>query len=196
MHSVAKTARGDHVAHLTNLWLHCLDVALSTKPWVHRHHQHHVNKIENVLHGASRSVWVESNSRSGAHVADVLKRAMQVRACFSVNDEALATSFDVTLRHDIGCVDHEVRFKRLCCVRTNCSNHVGSEGEVGHELAVHHVELNDVDAGFIKCMDFFTKLGEISGQYGGSDLNGQRHAIHPSQWGRGSPEGIARSGIA
>ncbi|MEY3657062.1 MAG: hypothetical protein RL114_1420, partial [Actinomycetota bacterium] len=45
-------------------------------------------------------------------------------------------------------------------------------------------------------MDFFTKLGEISGQYGGSDLNWQRHAIHPSQWALGSPEGIARSGIA
>ena len=121
---------------------------------------------------------------------------MQMCACFSVNDEALTTCFDIALRHDIRCVHHEVCFKRLRGVRTNCCNHVRSESEVRHELTIHDIELNDVNASLIKRMDFFTKLGEISGQYGGSDLNWQRHAFHPSQWRSMSPEGIARSGIA
>jgi hypothetical protein len=30
-------------------------------------------------------------------------------------------------------------------------------------------------------VDLFTKLGEISGQYRGGDLNRQRHEVHPSQ---------------
>ena len=116
---------------------------------------------------------------------------MQVRTCFGVHDETLATCFDVSLCHHIRCVDHEVRFKRLGGVRANCCNHVRSEREVRYELAVHNVELDDVNASLIECVDFFSELGEISGQNGGGDLNGQRHAIHPSQWARRSPEGIA-----
>ena len=166
---------------MTNLWLHCFDVALSTKTWVHSHHQDHVDKIKNVLNGARRRVWVERYSSSGTHGANVFDSAVQVRACFGVHDEALTSSFDVALRHHVRCVDHEVRFKRLGGVRTHSGNHVRSEGEVGDELAVHHIELDDVDAGLIQCMDLFTKLGEISGQYRGGDLNRQRHGLHLSQ---------------
>ena len=61
MHSVAKTARCDHVAHFTNLWLHGGDVTLTTKPRVHCHHKNHVHKIEHVFNGACWCVWVQRN---------------------------------------------------------------------------------------------------------------------------------------
>ncbi|CAB4656439.1 unannotated protein [freshwater metagenome] len=106
---------------------------------------------------------------------------MQVCACLGVHDETLAACFDVALGHHVRCVDHEVRFKWLLGVWTHSGDHVWPEGEVGDELAVHHVELDDVDASLIQCMDLFTKLGEISGQYRGGDLDRQRHGLHLSQ---------------
>ena len=106
---------------------------------------------------------------------------MQVCAGFGVNDEALTASFDITLSHHVRCEHHEVCFKRLLRIRTHSGDDVGSEREVRHELAIHYVELNDVNARLVEGMNFLAKLREIGGQNGWRNMNGQCHAIHPSQ---------------
>ena len=83
---------------------------------------------------------------------------MQVCACFGVHDEALTTGFYVTLGHDIGCEHHEVCFKRNFGERTSAGDDVGTKCEVGNKLTIHHVPLNEVDAGFIEGNNCFAQL--------------------------------------
>ncbi len=50
-------------------------------------------------------------------------------------------------------------------------NDVGAKREVRHELAVHHVPLNEVHSGCIKGRNGFTQFGEINGQHRWGDLH-------------------------
>lgn len=89
---------------------------------------------------------------------------MQVGACLGMNNESLAARLDVALRHDIRRQHHEMCLKGFLRVRANRCDDIGAKGQVGDELSVHHVKLNDVDARFIERMNFLAKFGEISGK--------------------------------
>ena len=90
---------------------------------------------------------------------------MQVVAGFGVHDEALATRFDIALGHHIGRQHHEVRFKRFFSEMPRRCNYIGPKREVGHELPVHDIPLNEVNASGVQCGNGFTQLGEIHRQH-------------------------------
>ena len=52
---------------------------------------------------------------------------------------------------------------------------VGPEREVGHELAVHDVPLDEVDAGLLQGGDLLAEPGEVGGQHGRGDLDRAGH---------------------
>ena len=83
---------------------------------------------------------------------------MQMRASLSVDDEAAAAGVDITLSQDIGREHHQVSFKGLRRVLAGRSDDIWTKGEVGNELAIHDVPLEQVDASGIKCLNFGTQL--------------------------------------
>ena len=52
---------------------------------------------------------------------------------------------------------------------------VGTEGDVGDEMPVHHVEMDPVGAGGVDGADFLTQFGEIRGQDRGRDKQRAGH---------------------
>ena len=85
------------------------------------------------------------------------QRAVEVRARFGVDDQAGTAGVDVLLGHHVGRVHHEVRLEGHGRVRSGGGDHVGAEREVGDELAVHHVPLDEVDPGRLECGDLLTE---------------------------------------
>ena len=88
-------------------------------------------------------------------------------------------------------------------------DHVGPEGEVRHEAAVHHVPLDAVDAGRLEGGDLLAQPGEVGREHRRRDLDavgrcrGGRPSVHPSAWARVvadedavDPRGHARSSPA
>ena len=55
--------------------------------------------------------------------------------------------------------------------RAGGGDDVGPEREVRHELAVHHVPLDAVDAGRLERGDLLAEAGEVGGQHAGGDLD-------------------------
>jgi hypothetical protein len=55
---------------------------------------------------------------------------------------------------------------------------VGAEGQVGDELAVHHVKLDEVHARFLQRRDLLAEAGEVGRQHGRCDLD---RASHPGR---------------
>jgi len=86
---------------------------------------------------------------------------MQVGARLCMNNETLTSCLYVALRHYVWSQNHQVSFEWLCAVRAGRSNDIGAKGEVWHELAVHNIPLNNVNAGLIESTNLFANLGKI-----------------------------------
>jgi len=57
--------------------------------------------------------------------------------------------------------------ERLGRVRAERLHHHRSDGEVGDEMPVHHVDVNPVGAGRVDGADLLAQFGEIGGKDGG-----------------------------
>ena len=104
-------------------------------------------------------------------LADVAERAVQVGAGLGVHDDDLAAGLDVLVHQLVGVHHHQVRLEGDVDVRPTGLDHVGPEGQVRHEHAVHHVELDPVDAGLLERDALLAEPGEVGRQDRRGDLD-------------------------
>ena len=100
---------------------------------------------------------------------------MQMRASLGMNNETTATGVDIALSQNIRCEHHQVGLKRLVGVFAGRGDDVGSKGEVGNELSVHDVPLEEINASGIEGLNFGSELRKIAGQDRGGDHDRQGH---------------------
>ena len=60
--------------------------------------------------------------------------------------------------------DHQMGFERPVGAVAHRRNDVGPKGEIGHETAIHHIELEAIDASFVQGNDFVAKAAEVCRQ--------------------------------
>ena len=82
----------------------------------------------------------------------------------------------------IAGLDHQVAVENLRRVRAQRRDDGRAERDVGHEMAVHHVEMNPVGAGRDDVGDLLPELGEIGGEDRGRDERSGRHAAVSLNW--------------
>ena len=113
----------------------------------------------------------------GAELADHAERAVEVGARLGVDDQPPAARLDVARRHHFGGQHHQVGLERDGDEVARRGDDVGAERQVGDELAVHHVPLDEVDAGLLQGDDLLTEAGEVGRQHRRGDLDrtGHRH---------------------
>src|SRR5438445_10550757 len=70
-------------------------------------------------------------------------------------------------------------------------DHLSPEGEVGHEAAVHDVDVNPVGTAFLEHRNFISKLREVGAQYRWSDPNAHKREAGSGKrkGGRGGDDG-------
>ncbi len=59
--------------------------------------------------------------------------------------------------------DHQVDVERLGGVRAEGLHHRRPDGDVGHEMAVHHVDVDPVRPGLVNGADFLAEAREVGG---------------------------------
>ena len=74
----------------------------------------------------------------------------------------------------IGGGDHQVRVERGAHARAEGGDHVGAQGDVGHEVAVHDVDLHPVGAGGLDGGNLLAEAGEVGGKDRGDDCRRPR----------------------
>src|SRR5690606_8605458 len=67
--------------------------------------------------------------------------------------------------------------ERKAGVRAQGFHHVRADGQVGHEMAVHDVDVDPVGARRLQGADLLAQLGEVAGQDGGADQRGGRGGL-------------------
>ena len=72
--------------------------------------------------------------------------------------------------------DHQMHVENLLGVRAERLHHVGADGDVGHEMPVHHVDMDPVAARLVDGAHFLAQPREIGGEnrWGNDDVAGHR----------------------
>ena len=87
-----------------------------------------------------------------------------MRAGFDMHGDDVGAGLGERLEIGIARRDHQMDVERLFGVRAQRLHHVRPDGDVGHEMAVHHVDMDPVGAGGVDRAHFLAQLGEIGGQ--------------------------------
>lgn len=133
-----------------------------------------------MLNLIDRCRWVEGHSSRCAEGIDVFKGPVEVGARFYMDDQACAAGLDISSCHAVWILNHQMCLKGQRSVRPRRGDDVGPEGEVGHEITVHDVPLNEVDTRCLKLCYLLAKSREVSREYRWCDLNGAGHGGNPS----------------
>ena len=65
--------------------------------------------------------------------------------------------------------DHQMHVERLGRMGAQRLHHGGPDGDIGHEMPVHHVDMNPIRARCVDRADFIAKAREIGGEDRGGD---------------------------
>ena len=144
-----------------------------------------------MLDGLGRGRRVERHRGLGAEIVDAAQGAVQVAAGLGVHDDEAAAGLDPAGEQVVGLLHHEVGLEEQVGAIAAGGDHVGAEGEVRDEPAVHHVPLDAVDAGVGEVRDRVAEPGEVGGQDRRGDLEVRsvpgradaRSVIRPSSHG-------------
>ena len=69
--------------------------------------------------------------------------------------------------------------KRFCRERPDGFDNIGAITDVGDEMPVHDIQMDQVGTGAIHSFDFLAEAGEVGGQNGGGNQNGLFHIFGP-----------------
>ena len=97
---------------------------------------------------------------------------MQVRACFGMDGDDVGSGIGEGFDIGIDRCDHQVNVKHLVAMRAQCLDHIRADGDVGHVMTIHDIDMDVVCASGINRADVNTQLGEIGGKDRRCDFNG------------------------
>ena len=100
---------------------------------------------------------------------------MQVWCSLDVDGEPIGAGLSEG-GHVAGRVaDHQVHIERQVRDAAQCPHDGRTDGDVRHEVTVHHVHVDIVRAGGLDACDRLGQVGEVGGEYGGGDFDGLDH---------------------
>ena len=123
------------------------DEALAAEAGVHRHEQHQVDLVHHVVHQRQRRGRVEHQSGLAALLADQRQRAVHVAAGLRVEADVVGAGLGEHGHQLVHRLDHEVHVDGHRHVRADRRTDHRADGQVGHVVVVHHVEVDPVGAG-------------------------------------------------
>ena len=111
-----------------------------------------------------RRAGIERDAGLLAERADRLQRAVHMRPGLHMHGDDVGAGLGEGLEIGIAGRDHQMHVEQLLGVRPQRLHHVGTDADVGHEMAVHDVDMDPVGAGRIDGAHLLAELGEIGGQ--------------------------------
>ena len=97
---------------------------------------------------------------------DVLEGAVQVAADLLLDGDHVGAGLGEGGDEGVGILDHQVAVERELGDRADGLDHGRAEGDVGDEVAVHDVDVDDGAAAALGRGDFVGEMGEVGGEDG------------------------------
>lgn len=121
--------------------------------------------VHDVLEAVERRRRVEHEARLAAERADELERAVNVAGGLRVEGDVRRARLGEIADDAVDRRHHQVHVDgRLDTVVTQRLAHERADGEVGHVVVVHHVEVDDIRASRKHICHLLAELGEVGGE--------------------------------
>ncbi len=154
-------AAANQRAHRGDLVELRLDEALAAEAGIDRHDQHEIDQVDDVLQRGDRRAGIERDAGLLAERADRLQRAVHVRTGLDMHGDDVGAGFGEGIQIGIARRDHQMHVEALLADRADRLHHARADRDVGHEMAVHDIDMDPVGAGGLDATDFVTQFGEV-----------------------------------
>jgi hypothetical protein len=147
------------------------DKGLATETWVHAHDENMVDQGKNFVERLDRCGRVNYHSGLTSMCCDQMKGAIQMDAGFLVDGDPIGTRFCKCGDKLVRSFNHEVTIERNFRDFAKRGQDRWSDGDIGDEVAIHHVDVEDGGAPCDSSLGFCAEASEVSGKDGGSELD-------------------------
>ena len=144
--------------------------ALPAEAGVDGHDEDEVEFVHDVFEAGERGGGIEDEPRFQAVVLDLLQAAVNVDGGFGMEADVVRARFGEWFDKAVHRAGHKVHVNRRgdAVVAQGFADR-RAEAEVGDEVVVHHVEVDDVRAGGEDGSHVVAEAGEIGGEDGGGN---------------------------
>ncbi len=84
-----------------------------------------------------------------------------MRPRFRMHGDHVGAGFREGLEIGIAGRDHQMHVERLVGMRPERLHHVRADGDIGHEMPVHDIDMDPVGAGRVDRAHLLAELGEV-----------------------------------
>ena len=174
MGAAALPARSRAARTSLTLRLAAWNERLPSEAGVHRHDEHEVHVAGDLLQRADRRRGIQHHSGPGAERLDGLNGAVQVRQHLDVHGDHRGAGLGKGLDVPIGVGNHQVHVERHARDPLQRAHDRNPDGDIGDEMAVHHVDMNQVGAAAFDGGNRVAKGGEVGREDRRRNLHGHR----------------------
>ncbi len=157
-------AFGTHASECGNFVQRIGDEFLTAEAGIHAHDQDVVDKIEDFGKGFDGSGGIEDYAGLAAVRSDEVKRAIEMDAGFLVDGHPVGAGFGKFGDEEIGIFDHQVAIEGDFELFPQRAHDGRTDGEIGDEVAVHDVEVEDGATAIDGLLGVNGKLREVGGE--------------------------------
>ena len=149
-----------------------VDEGLPAEAGVHGHHANQIAEVQERRRRLDRRAGIEREAGLAARRADRLQRAVRVRPGLEMRGQHIRAGLGIGVDIGIDRGDHQVHVHHGLDVRADRLAERRAEGEVRHEMPVHHVDMDPVRALRLDRLDLLPEVGEIGREDRRGDLDG------------------------
>lgn len=139
-----------------------VDKGLTTEAGVHAHNKDMMNQRKNLIEGVDRCGRVYDYSRLTSVRCDQMKGAIEMDAGFLVDGDPIRAGFGKGGDELVRPFNHEMAIERNSRDSAKRSHDGGPDCDVGDEMTIHHVHMQDRGSTFHSGLGFCTEAGEVS----------------------------------
>src|SRR5450759_2237638 len=162
---------GRHGPQAANLLGTVGDELLAPEARLDGHHVDRRDVGQDLSKRLDRGGRVDGNARLGAQLPDPHHRAVQRCRRLDLDLDEACACLDERFDEELWSLDHEVRLDRKISHLAHGLDDERAEGEVGHKVPVHHVDLDAVGARAHRLLHLLAKAAGVGGQDRGNDLD-------------------------
>ena len=157
----AAAAVVDHAAQARDLGQTRVDETLAAEAGIDAHHQDQIDLVHHGFNQVSRRAGVERDAGLLSGFLDQPKGTMQMRPRFWMHGDDVGPGRNEGRDIGIDRRDHQMHVENLAAMRTQRLHDHRADGQIRHEMAVHHVDMNVIGPGVGDGRDLFAQSGEV-----------------------------------
>ena len=142
---------------------HCLKL-LAAEARHDAHHQHQTHLVQIGGHRADRRGRVQRKARHSPQTANLAKQRPGVRHGLNMDRQQIGPRPAIGFQVALGVGNHQMNVQRQLRQSPHGLDHRNAKAQVGHKVAVHHVEMEDLRPGSLQRLDFARQMTEVGGQ--------------------------------